>query len=998
MRKNIRYIYLSLFLIILTIGNTALAQKKAFTGTVNYSSGAPAKGVELTIMEQPGEKYYTDKDGKFTFLAEPGAHLVVRTVTNEGKVVVLDQSNISIVLDQLSRLLNMGYGESVFQNELGSSLSTVDADRIAKSSAQNPENALFGLLPGLAVLQNGGIAEGRSPDMFIRGRGTMNNSNILVLVDGFERPLSSLSTAEIQSATVLKDAAALAEYGQRGANGVLLITTKRGQNDALKVDVSYQYGMNQPFRLPVYKGASDYAKALNEALANDGLQARYGKEDLADFASGNSPYLFPNVNWQKEVLRDYGTNSNFNATFLGGGERVKYFTALNYQSEAGLFDHTDHDGFSTQQEYNRLNFRTNLDIDLTRNTRFVVNVGGNIYNANRPGTSADNIFNALSNIPSAAFPVKTINSIWGGTNIYGNNPMALSTATGYASSHSRTLLFDVSIRQNLDKIVKGLSGEIAASYDNSATFWDGKTKSYQYQTTDIQRNETTGAIIDTIYTNYGRETALNPYSSLGSQWRHGNFWAKLNHYTSWGQNTLNSMLLYQQDKKVDNGQYHTYLHQSMVGNANYNYAQKYYASLSVSYSGTSVLPSDDCFGFFPAISGAWLLSKESFLASSTSVKLLKLRTSWGITGNDLMSPNLADHGFYSSSGYFYTNNNTANGGYYEGQLATQQLTYEKSYKTNFGVDANLWGKLDATIDAFYDKRNDILVSMSGQLSSVIGVTAPVQNLGVTSNKGIEVSLNWKDQIGSLNYHLGGQLSFARNKIIEMAEIYQPYDYLKRTGNPIGQVFGMQAIGFFKDESDISNSPKQLFSTLKPGDIKYKDQNADKIINEQDNVPIGFNTTNPEIYYSFNLGFVYKGFGVEAVFQGTANQSLYLNTPSVFWPLRDNTTISDFSDNHWTPSTSNSATLPRLTTLDNDNNFRQNSVWIENGSYLKLRTAEVYYELSEKSLKKLKLSKARIFLRGMDLFSIDKIKVMDPEELSTGYPTLTSCYLGINVAF
>jgi hypothetical protein len=186
--------------------------------------------------------------------------------------------------------------------------------------------------------------------------------------------------------------------------------------------------------------------------------------------------------------------------------------------------------------------------------------------------------------------------------------------------------------------------------------------------------------------------------------------------------------------------------------------------------------------------------------------------------------------------------------------------------------------------------------------------------------------------------------------------------------------------------------------LKPGDIKYKDQNADKIINEQDNVPIGFNTTNPEIYYSFNLGFVYKGFGVEAVFQGTANQSLYLNTPSVFWPLRDNTTISDFSDNHWTPSTSNSATLPRLTTLDNDNNFRQNSVWIENGSYLKLRTAEVYYELSEKSLKKLKLSKARIFLRGMDLFSIDKIKVMDPEELSTGYPTLTSCYLGINVAF
>jgi TonB-linked SusC/RagA family outer membrane protein len=458
------------------------------------------------------------------------------------------------------------------------------------------------------------------------------------------------------------------------------------------------------------------------------------------------------------------------------------------------------------------------------------------------------------------------------------------------------------------------------------------------------------------------------------------------------------MLLYQQDKKVENGQYHTYLHQSMVGNGQYNYAQKYYVGLSVSYGGSSILPSNNRFGFFPAISGAWLLNKESFLANSKAIKLLKLRASWGITGNDLMSPNLASQGYYASSGYFYTNNNTANGGYYEGQLATQQLTYEKSYKTNLGIETNLWGKLDATVDAFYDKRNDILVSLSGQTSSVLGVTAPVQNLGITSNKGIEVSLNWKDQIGSLNYHLGGQLSFVRNKIIEMAENYQPYDYLKRTGNPIGQVFGMQAIGFFKDENDIANSPKQLFSGVKPGDFKYKDQNSDNVIDAMDNVPIGFNTTNPEIYYSFNLGFDYKGFGMDALFQGTANSSVYLNTPSVFWPLKENTNISTFSDDHWTPATSSSATLPRLTTLDNDNNFRTNSRWIESGSYLKLRTAEFYYELPAKSIEKLKLSKARIFVRGTDLFSIDKVKVMDPEELSTGYPTLTSYNLGINVAF
>ncbi|MEI6142525.1 MAG: SusC/RagA family TonB-linked outer membrane protein [Mariniphaga sp.] len=997
MRKNSRYIYLSLIVIIFMIGNTAYAQKKAFTGTVTNSSGNPVQGVELTIMEQPGEKYFTDSNGKFTLIAESGLHLMVRTLTNEGKVVVIDQINMSIVLDHLSRLLNIGYGQTVFQNELSSSLSTVDADQISRSSALNPENALYGLLPGLSVMQNGGIAEGRNPDMFIRGNETMNNANILVLVDGFERPLSSLSTAEIQTATVLKDAAALAIYGKRGANGVLLITTKRGQNNALKVDVSYQYGMNQAFRLPEFFGANDYANALNEALTNDGLPVRYNNADLAAFKSGDSPYLFPNVNWNKEVLRDFGTNSNFNTTFTGGGDHIKYFTSLNYQNEMGLFNHTDNNIFSTQQKYTRLNFRTNLDIDLTKNTLFRINVGGNIYDANRPGTSADNIFNALYSVPSAAFPVKTLNSIWGGTNIYNNNPMALATATGYATTHSRTLLFDVSVKQNLDKIVNGLSAEIAVSYDNAATFWDGKTKNFKYQITDIQ-HDATGAITSPIYTSYGLETALAPYSQLGGQWRHGNFWGKLNYYTYWGQNTLNAMVLYQQDKKVDNGQYHTYLHQSMVGNANYNYAQKYYAALSVSYSGGNFLPANDRFGFFPAISGAWLLNKEQFLADSKAIKLLKVRTSWGITGNDLMSPNLADQGYNTSGGYYFTNNNTATGGFREGTLATQQLTYEKSYKTNIGIDANIWGKLDATLDAFYDKRNDILVTTAGKISSVLGVTPQFQNLGITSNKGIEASLNWKDQIGSLNYHFGGQLSFTRNKVIEMAESYQPLDYLKRTGNPIGQVFGMQVIGFFKDQNDVSTSPRQLFSTVKPGDFKYKDQNGDNLINELDNVPLGYNTSYPEIYYSFNLGFNYKGFGIDAVFQGTAHQSVYLNTPSVFWPLSGNKTISSFSDNHWTPTTSNSATLPRLTTLNSDNNFRSNSTWIENGSYLKLRTAEVYYELPKKSIEKFKLNKARLFVRGMDLFSIDKVKVMDPEEIGTGYPTLRTFYLGVNVAF
>jgi TonB-linked SusC/RagA family outer membrane protein len=998
MRKNIKYIYIILIAINLIMVNTAFAQMKTFTGSITDSSGNPVQGVEISVKENQELSCYTDSKGQFTLVAEPGQHLLVRSVKNEGKVVVLDQPIMSIVLDHMSVLLDMGYRQSVLQNELDASISTIGADQLAKSSALNSENALYGLLPGLAVMQNGGVAGSQSPDMFIRGKGTMNNANILVLVDGFERPLSSISIPEIERITVLKDAAALAVYGQRGANGVLLVTTKRGENLALKVDISFESGLNQAFRLPEFYDANAYATAFNEARANDGLTARYTNDELAAFKSGGSPQLYPNVNWFDQVLRNYGSNANFNASFTGGTKNVKYFTILNYQKENGLFDHGDVNAYSTQAEYSRFNFRSNLDIELTRNTHFKINVAGNIYNMNRPGTVANDIFDAMYSIPSAAFPVKTLNNKWGGTVIYNNNPMALLTGTGYATTHSRTLLFDASLKQNFDKYLKGLSGEVALSYDNSATYWDGKTKKFEYQTTQIQRDATTGAIADTIYTTYGQETSLSPFSSLGSQWRHSNFWGKLNYFTSRGQSSLNAMLLYQQDKATNNGQYHTFLHQSMIGSARYSYADKYFAALTVSFSGSSVLPQNERFGLFPAVSGAWLLNKESFLANSNAVRLLKLRASWGITGNDLMSPNLYDQGYYSNTGYYFTSNNTAQGGYYEGRLATQQLTYEKSYKTNVGVDANLYEKLAASLDVYYDKRNDILISTNGIISDVLGVNPSFKNIGVVSNKGVELSLNWNDQIGSIKYNLGGQFSFTRNKIIEMAESYRAYDYLKRTGKPIGQAFGMEASGFFKDLNDIANNPKQLFSVVAPGDIKYKDQNNDHVIDQLDEVPIGYSTDYPEVYYSFNLGLEYRGFGLDAQFQGTANQSVYLNTKSVFWPLRDNTTISTFSDNRWTPATSSSASLPRLTTLNNLNNYRQNTIWMENGGYLKLRTAEVYYELPKHSVEKLKLNKARIFVRGMNLLSFDKVKIMDPEEIGTGYPTLRSYYLGINVAF
>jgi hypothetical protein len=306
--------------------------------------------------------------------------------------------------------------------------------------------------------------------------------------------------------------------------------------------------------------------------------------------------------------------------------------------------------------------------------------------------------------------------------------------------------------------------------------------------------------------------------------------------------------------------------------------------------------------------------------------------------------------------------------------------------------------LDLNLDVFYNKRKGILVQTSGSISGIIGVSQPYNSTGITSNKGMELGLTLHKSTGDLNYHVSGQLSYSKSKIIDMDEIYRPEAYLDRTGQMINQNFGLEAIGFFADAADIAASPKQTFSIVRPGDIKYKDQNGDGIINIYDQKPLGYSTQVPEIYYSGSVGIEYKGVGIDAVLQGISNETVYLNTPGIFLPLRSNTNISTFSNNAWTPATAATATLPRLSTLGNANNYQPNSIWDVNGSYLKLRTAELYYDFPKDLLSKLKVNSARLYLRGMDLFSIDNIKIVDPEAIGNTYPTVSTYILGIQIGF
>lgn len=998
MKTNIKFIKWFGFLVLLLFIQPIKGQNNNLTVKVTDQKGVPLEGARVDLLEYADAALFTNNEGIVEFNVVPEG-LIKVSYRNMEKLVQTGAQSIQVTLDNKDKLINLGYGRTKQADRLTSSIDVVYSDDLSKSSANNPEESLYGQLTGLAVLQNGGEPWNRSPDMFIRGKGTLNNSSMLVLVDGFERDLSSLSIDEIESVSVLKDGAALAMYGQRGANGVLVVTTKRGEYNSFEVDFSYDQGYVMPFRTLEFLNGYDYARAVNEASALDGNPFIYSERDLQDFQSGSQPYFFPSVDWVDETLKDFGTRSNFNAQFRGGGESVKYFVSLNYQNEQGLFDNTTlDDRYNSQLKYDRFNFRTNLDIDLTSSTRFLVDVAGNIDGRKEPGARASNIFNALYSVPSGAFPVKTPNGEWGGTEYYDNNPVALVSSTGLRTPHGREINANGRLLQDLNAWLPGLSAEIAVGYDNQVDYWESKIRDFVYESLAVTRNPSTGAITDTTIARYGSDTDLEASDSFGGQRRHATLTGRLNYLTSWGDNDLETTLMYHQDKRVNDGQYNTFLHQNLMALASYGYKNKYFIDGVLSYSGSSRLPADNRFGFFPAVSGGWVLSREDFLSSSSFISYMKLRASWGLSGNDIMSPNLYDQGFFSGGTYYFTDNNNNAGGIVEGQLPTQNLTFEKSSKSNLGLDIEFLNRLQINLDAFYEKRTNILASTDGSLPSLIGVGRPVENVGIVENKGFEASLMWEEKQGDFNYHIGGNFSFAQNKIVEMNEEYQPYDYLRQTGNPVGQQFGLEAIGFFADEAEIENSPKQLFSEVRPGDVKYKDQNGDDVIDQLDMIPVGYAGGYPEMYFAGTIGLEWKGFGVDALFQGIANQTLYLNTQSVFWPLRGQNTISTFSAERWTPETKESATLPRLSLLENANNYRKNDIWLTSGDYLKLRRVEVYYKFHDSLLSKLKMKSAKIFVRGMNLFSIDNIDVMDPEEIGVTYPTMASYHIGVNLGF
>lgn len=880
--------------------------------------------------------------------------------------------------------------------------SSVSGEELLKRPNINPANALYGKLNGLFVRQNGGYNDGESePSLNIRGIGSLNDNSLMVLVDGLERTLNSLVLEEIEEVTVLKDAAALAAYGLRGANGVILVKTRRGIAGKSTIHVSYQHAVTTPTRLPKMANAGTYAEAINEGLANEGLGSKYTQQEIDAYRSGNYPTLFPDVDWVKETLRDHGQRDQVNFTASGGSNRIRYFSLINFISDRGLLKHTDLNSYSTQLSSSTLNVRTNLDIDITSTTRAQVNLSGKLQEKYRPGAVSDwDLVSSLYTLPANAYPVRTHNGIWGGSELYAQNPVAQSSSTGYCTAHDRTLLADLTLTQDLDAVIPGVSAEFRIGFDAFSQNWDTRSKQYLSES-NITHLNGAGIPVDTINTQFGKEEKQLGFSSwLNNQARHSNLQFALNYQKEFATSDLFATLRYKQDKSVYIGQFNSYMHQDIVANAHYGLLNKYYFDLTTSVSGSSRLPKDHRWGFFPAVSGAWMMNREAFLEDANWLNMLKLRLSYGLTGNDKVWNNMDQYPFYESGGFVFGGDFLGLPGMSEGHLPSFTGTFEKSRKANLGIDARLLNLIDFNMEAYFDHRYDIMVGTGSITSGMLGINSPDAPDGIVNNYGVEIGMNIGKQVGDFFYNVNGQFTFSRNKIIAMNEAYRPYDYLKSTGGRVGQYFGLEATGFFKDQAEIDKSPMQTFSTVYPGDLKYKDQNNDNRIDEQDVVPMGYNYNCPEIYYSAGFDLEYKGVGINAQFQGAAHFTVQRSLAGIYYPLMGNNTISDYYlENCWRQDADNSNALyPRLTTTESKNNYRDNSVFMSNVSFLKLRSAEIYYKIPRTWTEKCHLQQFKLFVKGMDLLSIDNIKEADPEVMWGTYPALRSFHFGFDLTF
>lgn len=904
--------------------------------------------------------------------------------------------------------IDVGANANFSREQSTSAVSVITSESTNKRSAKNIGNSILGQGSGLISLQNSGNYAGINPTFYIRGMQSLDGNTPLFVVDGIERDIQYISAEEVESVSVLKDAAATALYGYKGANGVVLITTKRGKFNSKEIKVNLDHAINFMAHKPKFVDAQTYAKAMNEAYANDGFEnPRYTQEEVDAFGSGKYPYLYPNVNWVDETFRNHSVTNMLNASFTGGGEKFKYYALLDLQYDNGFVKNPDtHEGYSTNNKYVKGNLRMNMDMILSKNTTMKVNLLGVLAESNAPGSSAK-LWNMVYSLPSAAFAVKGEDGKWGGNSTWAGtvNPVAQSQDAGYSRNHNRGIYTDLTIRQELPAVLKGLAVQGRIAYDHFSNIYENYSKTYVYGSPTVADWLDGEPQLGKAFTG-GSESDLGASISTNSFSRRFHADASADYQNTFGAHSIYSQLKYDYEFSDEFAINSTLYRQNISWYTHYGLLDRYFLDLALVESGSNRLAPGSKWALSPTVSAAWVLSKENFMKNLNWVDFLKLRASYGIIQTDI----LPESGWmyymqqYQTTGGTYPFNSGFQSDFgrtYLDAIATSGLTREYAAKFNAGVDATLFGGLDFSFDGFYQRRSNIWVSTAGKYSSELGVDAPYEGDGIVDSWGWEASLDYNKQIGEVKFNIGANIDYYRSQIKEQDEAPKLYPNLVSTGHRVSQLFGYKAIGFFKDQADIDASKPQLLgSTPRPGDIKYEDVNDDGQIDTNDKTAIGYSTVAPEIYYNIHLGVEWKGLGIDAMFQGTGRYSGVLSTKSMYKPLVGNTTISQYYyDNRWTPETAGTAKFPALSSTSNANNYNTNTLWMFDRSFFKLRNIEVYYNFPKAMLAKTKLlNAAKLYVRGVDLFSFDHLDESDPEVFGATNPLNRSIVAGLSVTF
>ncbi|OJV38439.1 MAG: SusC/RagA family TonB-linked outer membrane protein [Bacteroidia bacterium 43-41] len=888
---------------------------------------------------------------------------------------------------------NIAYGAQPDWMVTGAT-SKISGSDLRSSFVTNFAGTLPGRLSGLTIIPGNNEPGYETFNLVSRGINTfgVGETDILILVDGFvDVNFHSLIPEEIESVVLLKDAAATAMYGSRAANGVLLITTKRGKEGPLAINLSVQYGLQTPTNLPKFLGSYDYARLYNEARRNSGMAELYTETDLNSYQKGDDPYFHPDIDWYNEVLRNSSPLSNYNLNFSGSLSGVRYFVSLNHLRNELLYKKTgDMSEFSVNSNYARTNFRSNVDINLGQGFTAKVSLGGSIEDKENPvDNNTGSVFSLLSQIPPNAFPVYNPNGTWGRNELY-SNPLGNMMEVGFFTSNSRTLQAGFSLNYRLDMITRGLSITGLASMNNWFRSYSSKSRTYKSFAITKNNGEIT-------YIPFGVETSLTGAEGSSSQYRNDAFQVWLNYDRNFGVHDVSGILLANADEEVYGGDEFPYRHLNLSGRATYANRQTYISEFSFSYMGSENFPKDKRYGLFPAVSFGWIASNEPFLKDNNILTFLKFKGSYGMVGNEKIGGTrfmFQQYYPYTSNYYFGTGNSTVSG-IVQGSPANKSVTWEKEKTLNIGFEATIYNNWNVALEVFNRDRYDILVIPNRTLPDFMGFSKPYINDGKTNNRGFEAKIRYSEKLlRDFNFFVESNLWYHQNKLVFSSENLQLHDYLYRDGHPINQPFGLVACGFFKDENDIKNSPQQRWTDVKPGDVKYVDQNKDNIIDERDLYPIG-HTSIPTLSGNLNIGFQCKGIDFSAFFQGVTNRTVSFTGP-LFHAFQNEGKISEIALGRWTPETAGTATYPRLTSMDNDNNYRYSTLWQRDGSFIKLHSIELGYTFPSKIIKSIGLEDVRIFVNGTNLFSWNHMKGYRDPEIEYGYPATRSYSMGVKI--